>query len=474
MIKVAFASPPLGFKERYGGMAPFGSNMPSLALLSLAAAARQAGFKSGIIQADSLNISYNEILDRISRSSANCLAITATTFSINKAHELAILAKQSNKELLVLIGGNHLSALPEETMKMFPDFDIGVMNEGESTLVELLSNLNQDKQIDHIQGIVFRRKGGIVRNPRRGLIDNLDALPFPAWDLLEGFPRLYHPPFFRSKRLPAASIVTSRGCPNQCIFCSKTVFGDRVRFFSAEYIFREMELLHNKYGINDILIEDDTFLIDKKRVSDICELILNSGLDINWSCLGRVDNIEEHLLRQMKKAGCWQIGFGIESGSQDILDFTKKGINLDEAARAIRIAKKAGILTKGFFILGLPFDSPDSIKKTISFAKNSGLNDISVNFMTPLPGTMLYNKAEEYGEFNKDYSKMNLLEVVFIPKGLSRKELKKYSLYFIKTFYLRPKIIFSYFLRIIRNPSSYGKAVKLFLVFLKRVFIGLD
>ena len=470
MLRITFANPPLELKERYGRLAPLGSTMPSMALLSLAAIARKAGFESHIIPADSLNLDYNETINRISKLSSDCLAITSTTFSIHQAHRLATLAKKKDNKIVTLIGGPHISALPKETMKMFPNFDVGVLNEGEVTLIELFGALNEKKSIDQIKGIIFRKEELIVFNEARPLIKNLDDLPYPAWDLLEGFPNLYYPPLFRFRKLPAATIVTSRGCPNQCIFCSKAVFGNHIRLFSAEYVFGMIKLLHKKYGVKEILIEDDTFLILRDRVRAICDLILKNNFNISWSCLGRVDNVEEGLLKLMKKAGCWQIGFGIESASQDVLDFAKKGISLDIIKKALEITKKVGILSKGFFILGFPNDSINTIKNTINFAKKSSLNDITVSFMTPLPGTELYEKASKFGEFDNDWKKMNLLKIVFLPKGLHQEDLKKYSRVLIREFYLRPKVIFSYFLRIIQSPIYYGRIIKGFFGFLKNVF----
>lgn len=470
MFKISFVSPSIGLEERYGKLASVGSTMPSMALLSLAAVARESNFESIVIPADSLNLDYNEVLDRVFNFSSGCLGITSTTFSIYQANQLATLAKKRDKRIITLIGGPHVTALPEKTMSMFPDFDIAVTKEGEATIVELLKALSEEESIEQIKGIVFRKDGDIARTADREPIKNLDSLPYPAWDLLEGFPNRYHPPIFRFKNLPAASILTSRGCPNQCIFCSKSVFGNNVRMFSSGYVFDMIQSLHNKYGVREFLIEDDTFLVAKDRVRDICEQILKNDLKISWSCLGRVDNVEENLLRIMKKAGCWQIGYGIESGSQAVLDFAKKGINLDKVREALAITKKVGMLSKGFFILGFPNDSRETIRDTINFAKSIGLKDITVNFMTPLPGTELYQKAKDYGEFDDDWKKMNLLKIVFVPKGLSKDELERYSKVFVREFYLRPKIIFSYFLRILRHPFYFVRIVKAFWGFLNEIF----
>ncbi|MFA5357136.1 MAG: radical SAM protein [Candidatus Omnitrophota bacterium] len=460
MLKIAFVSPPLGLAQRYGRLAPLGSSMPSIALLSLAAVAKKEGFEVLIIPADSMGLDRERITERISQFQPDCLAITSTTPAIYEAHRLAERVKRLNNKITTLIGGHHISALPRETMRHFPGFDIGIVNEGELTLSELLGRLDRKEPIEPVKGIVFRGDGEIVLNDTREFIVDLDTLPYPAWELLEGFPSSYYPPFFRFKRMPAAAIVTSRGCPQQCIFCSKAVFGNHIRFFGAEYVFGMMELLRNRYGVKEILIEDDTFLVKKERARDICALILKNRLDISWSCLARVDDAEEDILRLMKRSGCWQIGFGIESGSQEVLDLAKKNINLADARRAMEIARKTGISTKGFFILGFPNDTPATLEDTAGFIRESSLSDISVSFMTPMPGTELYSRAGELGRFDDNWEKMSLLNIVFIPKGLSREQLKKYSRLLVRRFYLRPKVIFAYILRVILNPFACVRAVR--------------
>lgn len=468
MAKISFVSPPLSLRDRYGILAPLGSTMPSLALLSLASVARKAGFEVSIIPADSFDLDYEAVLKMISEFSPQYLAITATTFSIYQADELAKLAKERDNQLVTIMGGPHISAIPVETMEKFSSFDIGVVGEGEETFLELIGQVQEKKSLSGIKGIIYRENGKLVLNPNRELIKNLDLLPLPAWDLLEKFPNSYQPPIFRFKKLPAASIITSRGCPSQCIFCSRVVFGNTIRFFSAEYVFELMKTLNKKYGVREILIEDDTFFISKERIRAICDLIIKNKLKISWTCLGRVDNVEEDLLRLMKKAGCWQISFGIESGSDEVLRFAKKGANLELTKRALLVTKKAGILSKGFFILGFPNDSPETIEKTINLALKSPLNDISVSFMTPLPGSELYGKAKEFGSFDEDWHKMNLLEIVFVPKNLTKEELKKYSKILMRRFYLRPRIIWSYLIRAIKNPPILGRMIRGFFKFLGR------
>jgi radical SAM superfamily enzyme YgiQ (UPF0313 family) len=301
-------------------------------------------------------------------------------------------------------------------------------------------------------------------------IEDLDQLPFPAHDLLEGFPRLFHPPPFKMARFPAASIVTSRGCSSQCIFCDRSVFGNRCRAFSSGYIITWIKELITRYGIKELLIEDDTFVMFKSRLIEICESILREKLDLSWSCLGRVDMVTPEILKLMRKAGCWEIGYGVESGAQHILDLERKKIDLAQVEQTVVWTKEAGILTKGFFMMGHPLENEETMSKTIDFAKKIPLDDISVMMLTPFPGSELYNTAHHYGVFHDDWDKMNLLHPVFIPEGLDEEKLNSYTRKMIREFYLRPRIFWGYFLRMVRHPGTIFKILKGFYAFLTTVF----
>jgi radical SAM superfamily enzyme YgiQ (UPF0313 family) len=214
-----------------------------------------------------------------------------------------------------------------------------------------------------------------------------------------------------------------------------------------------MTELYHRFGIREFSFEDDTFITFKTRLQDICQQLIELGLDISWTCLGRVNHVTADNLLLMKKAGCWQISFGIESGSQEILHLVNKRIRLDQVRQAVRLSREAGIRTKGFFILGHPGETPETLRMTIDFALELPLDDISVCHMTPFPGTELYDRATEFGEFDPDWNAMNLLTIVFIPHGLTRNELLSAQKELIRRFYFRPRIIIDYGKRLVQNPA---------------------
>jgi len=450
---VFFATPPISMEERYGSLAGAGSSLPSLGILFLAAITRQQGFPTTLVDAAALNLASDVLLARVRTARPNVLGLSATTFSIYHAAAFAARVREILPDILVVIGGPHVSAAPLETMERFPEFDLAVVGEGESTIVELLRAVGNDSGLDEIAGIVVRREGAIHSTGRRDFITDLDQLPYPAWDLVEGFPGLYPPATFKVRKLPAASLVTSRGCPNRCIFCDRSVFGSNCHAFSTEYVIGMIRHLAEQFGIREFSFEDDTFITFKKRLVAICQAIIALGLDISWTCLGRVNSIDAEVLALMKKAGCWQISFGIESGSQEILTTIHKNVTLEQIRRGVALCREAGILSKGFFIVGHPGETRHTLKQSLDFALELPLDDISVTMLTPFPGTEIYDRASEFGEFDSDWSRMNLLNTVFIPFGLTREELELHQRTMMKQFYLRPRIVLGYMRRLAANPA---------------------
>ena len=453
MQKVFFTTPPLSLEKRYGSFAGGGSSAPSLGILMLAAVARNDGCTGTVVDASALSLTESELLRRLADVRPEILCISSTTLAIGNANSFAGEAKRLLPALIVIVGGPHVTATPLETMTRYPAFDMAVIGEGESTLVELLRALRTGSSATAVPGLIVREGSTLRDTGRRPFITDLDSLPFPAWDLLEGFPECYLPAPFKVQQLPAATLVTTRGCPNTCIFCDRSVFGTSCHAFSAEYVVRQMTELHHRYGIREFSFEDDTFITFKTRLVEICERLIALRLDLSWTCLGRVNHVTADNLRLMKKAGCWQISFGIESGSQEILTLINKKIGLDQVRQAVHLCREAGIRSKGFFILGHPGETPETLKTTIDFALALPLDDISVCHMTPFPGTELYERAAEFGEFNSDWSAMNLLSVVFIPRGLTRDDLQSAQKELIRRFYFRPRIMFDYGKRLARNPA---------------------
>ena len=453
MLNIFFATPPLSLEKRYGSFAGGGSAAPSLGILMLAAVARDDGCDCTVVDASALALSEPELLERLGTARPDILCLSSTTLAIFNASAFAAAAKRLCPNLIVVIGGPHVTAAPRETMERFAAFDIAVVGEGELTLVELLRALKDTKTPSTVSGLLCREGEALRDTGRRPFITALDSLPSPAWDLLEGFPARYLPAPFKVQQLPAATLVTSRGCPNTCIFCDRSVFGSSCHAYSADYVVRQIVELHRRYGIREFSFEDDTFITFKTRLKEICERLIELKLDISWSCLGRVNHVTPENLRLMRKAGCWQISFGIESGSQEILSLINKRVTLDQIRQAVRLSREAGIRSKGFFILGHPGETRETLQMTIDFALELPLDDISVCLMTPFPGTELYARAAEFGEFDPDWGNMNLLNVVFVPHGLTREDLESAQKELIRRFYFRPRIVADYGKRLLHNPA---------------------
>ncbi len=466
MTKIVLVNPPLKGEERYGTLATGGVYMPPLGLASLAAFIRKQGHSVKIVDCCALNLTLTDSAKAILSCDPEVVGITAATVSISKAAALAKILKEKNKNLRIIVGGSHISALPEETMKAFPQLDIGVIGEGELTTAELLNSFNNSECLDSIGGIIFRSNDSLKLNARRTFIEDLDSLPFPAWDLLPDLNKYYRPSCFGFKKLPVTSLITLRGCPMRCTFCSETPFAKTCRMHSPRYVVDMMKLLKHQYNIKDFMIYDGTFGINQPRLVSLCNLIIKEKLNIVWSCNGRIDLMSPEILRLMKHAGCWLIAYGIESGSQRILDFLQKDINLPKASQVLEWTKKEGILTKGYFMIGSPTEDEESINSTLSFALRNNLDVITVNYFTPLPGTLDYKRAALYGQFNNNWELLNHHNIVFIPSGLTAEIITSYRQKIVKKFYLRPKIIFRY----IMLPFSPGSFKIIFLGIFAFVF----
>ena len=441
-------------EERYGTLAKAGSRLPPVGLCNLAAVAAKAGVEVSIIDAPALGLDTKTTYETMMEFHPDLIGITAVTISVNNAAKLAKYIKDRNTAAPVILGGPHVTAVPEETLSRFPDIDIAVLGEGEETFLELIKKLDNGTNLEKIQGIAFHRNGDIVRSAPRPFIQDIDVLPLPAWGMLPGFPEAYSQSAMRSHRYPTASLITSRGCYGKCTFCDTVCFGRKIRNHSPEYVIKMIKALIDGYGVKDVSFYDDNFVAYPKRISQICEMIIREKLDITWSCDSRIDNIKSpDQLTLFKRAGCWEICYGIESGNQKILDEVKKNITLDKIKRVVEWTDEAGINVKGFFMMGLPLETEESINETIQFAKQLPLTNAHVTFTTPLPGSELYSTARQYGTFDDDWAKMNMWNPVFIPHDVSEELLLKSKKRFFREFYLRPGIIFRY-LKMIRQPRQ--------------------
>lgn len=468
--RIIFINPPVDTTE-YDWEYGLGSRLPPIGLCSLAASVRKYGFEVAILDAYNLGLSTQATVKKIMEFSPTHVGITASTSYVFFAAKLAKMIREDQHQIVTIIGGSHLSAMPHETMEKFPDFDIGVIGEGEETIVELLNLPPSLLGLDKVRGIIYRGQDGALKKTQpRPYLDDLDKLPYPAWDLLQGFPSYYRPSPTNYKRLPIASLVTSRGCPYQCTFCDRTVFGNRYRSFSADYIIGLVKELKYKYGVGEIAFYDDTFTVNGLRLDKICEYFIKNDLKLFWSCLGRVDLVDSKKLKLMKRAGCWLISYGIETASQKILDLYQKKISLLQIKEAIKITKDEGIHTRGFFMIGNPLETEDTIAQLRDLLRRMPLDDIHIGFFTPLPGSELYKSADKYGRFSRDWRAMDRYALNFIPKSLNKDLLLKYKSKLYRSFYLQPTKLLRYFI-LLFNPKRTLEILSRGLIFLKLIII---
>ncbi len=449
MNKILFLNPPLTIQERYGSLASAGAMEPPHGLTYLASVLREKGRDVCILDAEALRLSERETIEKIASLAPDILACTAVTLSIQRAATIAAAVKEKRPNITTIVGGVHLTSQPRETMHLFPGFDYGVVGEGEHTLTELVSALADNVDTSRIQGIVSR-DGDLLRQASpRPFIKELDTLPLPAWDLLPPLARYYYLAPQSVRNTPSTSLITSRGCTGRCIFCDTGVFKNVCRAHSAEYIIDMIRTLYHRFGIREILFEDDNFMLFRRRLQKLTELLLREAPAISWSCLARADMMPDRpALNAMMRAGCWQILIGIESGCQEILDFEKKGITLEQIEDAVHRARDCGMKTKGFLMVGHPMETAETIERTLQFVTRIPLDDISVTFFTVFPGAPIWKEAPRYGRVIADFNKMSVFHPTFVPEGFTVEKLDQCARHVLKRFYLRPRIILSYLRRI--------------------------
>jgi radical SAM superfamily enzyme YgiQ (UPF0313 family) len=453
--KIVLINPPYSFwspEKNY--LRPFIGNLPSVGLLSLAAVLRERGYAVKIVESASLGLSFTQTLENILQENPRYLGFTCTTASVENAARIARAIKEKYPRILTFVGGPHITAVPEKTFRRYPAFDYGVVGEGEMAFLDLLEVVEESGRIKSVESAVFREGEEVMVNPRRRFIEHLDRLPFPAYDLLPFFPARYRPPFLNYLNGPSASLTSSRGCPQACTFCDRSVFGSHYRYFSEEYLFELISHLCQKYGIQHLVFADDQFAASRARLIRLCEKMAEGNLKIRWNCDARADSVDPDLLKLMKRAGCWMISFGIESGSQEILHGLRKGFELERVERAVHWTKEAGIRAKGLFMIGYPQETEGTLGQTLSLLLRLPLDEMNLSFLTPYPGTEIYPQARSSPGFVEDWSRMNAMNPMLTPPSLSARALEKAYSRILRKFYMRPGLTFSYLKLLIRSPEN--------------------
>ncbi|MFA4903589.1 MAG: radical SAM protein [Desulfobaccales bacterium] len=423
----------------------FVSYQQPINLAYLAAAVIKAGFSAEIWDYSIGEFVENDFLNRIRESNPFAIGVHCKTFSIIQGHYLAEIIKKHFSGIMTIVGGPHSSALPIDTLTEFPHFDIVVIGEGEATIAELCRAISSGNDLKNVNGLAFREGGTAVCTEKRELIKNLDELDYPARHLLaRSTPGNRHP----TRGISPANhnvteIFTSRGCPGKCIFCAVNIsYGNCVRFRTVDNVLGEIEECISRYKYNHIIIQDDTFTLNKKRVSSILDGFRRLGLS-SWSCDSRVDTVNEEMLQEMAASGCKKISFGVESGSDRILKLIKKNITVEQVKRTVALAKRAniGIVECTFMIGSHPDETYDDVQATWRLIKELSPDIIAVSVIVPYPGTEVYRLMEERGYINtKNWSDFQVIGATpgWHTANFSALELVRLQRKFINQYYFSP------------------------------------
>ena len=383
--------PPARLSIDFGGSfrKDYGGHELELGLLYIASFLEKQGMLVYFVDMTLHNEAEQRLIDVLRHNNFDFIGMTAYTNSIITANRIAGVIRQYSKAKIT-VGGAHASALPVETLEMFKNFDYLVYGEGERPFTDLVTG----SDVSDIKGLVWRKSGAVIQNPPQEPIEDLDNLPFPARHLVDV--DKYIPIPSNYYRLPSTGILSSRGCPYQCTYCGRagTRFKDRVKFRSIDNVIEEIKSCISDFGIYDLRFYDDVFTAPKKRVMEFCEKLLHEDIKITWNCYARVDTVDKEMLLAMKKAGCRNIKYGVDFGTQKWMTQAKKYTTLEQAEEAISSTKKIGIAAKASFMIGMPGETVDEIKETINFALKLNPTYATFNIFTPLPGSQLFDEAK--------------------------------------------------------------------------------
>jgi anaerobic magnesium-protoporphyrin IX monomethyl ester cyclase len=423
---------------------------PSLGVASIIGSVRRDFSDVGFIDAHAGRLSLGKTVKRVLDFKPDVLAVSALTIQINDAADVVATLKKAGLKAQVIIGGPHASKIPEETLREFPCFDFAGAGEGEELMREFLAAIGAGGDGSSIRGLYARRDNAVASPENRPFIDDLDALPFPDWSQIrwENYRALFA---LKSHGIREVPVAFTRGCPFQCIFCAK-IMGNRVRKRSVARVVEEIERDVDLYQARQILFTDETFTVDRASIIALSEEMRRRSLEkkISWICNTRPDLADEELLTHMRDAGCGLINFGVDSLEEESLRAMNKGSSIENAFQAVRTCRKLGIRTEAAYLLGMPTDTKDSIRKTIRAAAKIDSDFATFAILVPFPGTEIMDMAEK-GEgglvlLSRDwrlYGKQ--LGHALETRNLNRRALEALQRAAYYHFYLRPRRILSIF-----------------------------
>ncbi|MBN1354910.1 cobalamin-dependent protein [bacterium] len=439
-------------KERYGDLLEAGAVYPSMGLAYIASAALMDGHRVSVLDAEACHLTFDDIADRIRDELPDIIGMQTFCANLSRCYRVADTAKSIDPGIQVVLGGVQVTLFPQEQFE-HPSIDIVVRGEGERAFRAYLSAMRDNGKLEDVPGISYRDGNGrIISNPKPQLIESLDDLPFPALHL---FPmnRYHSSAQLRGRR--TLHLLTSRGCPYNCSYCSgDLIFGRSFRFRSPGKVIEDIRKMIDDFGIDGIQFYDETFTVNRERVFALCDALDEAGLALPWTCFTRVDCVDETLLMRMKRSGCYQIFFGVETGVPRLLELIRKQTTLNQAREAFRLTRKIGIETVASFMLTLPTETEVETWQSVRFGLELDPDYVYWLTFVPYPGTELSEFCLTSGTItNKDPTTYNVFnEIIYIPENRTEEEIKRTVARAYRNFYLRPKYILRQLHRLLKLP----------------------
>jgi anaerobic magnesium-protoporphyrin IX monomethyl ester cyclase len=443
-MDILLINPPWEIRRKQNIWRTVASVMPALGLAWLAAVLEERGHNVQILDAHAESMDIDAAGRWVeSHGPFRIVGLTATTPLIGNALRLADIVKTQDPSTKIILGGVHPTVLPEEVLGN-ASVDMVVRGEGERTLLAIA----EEAPVESIAGVSYRLDEQVHHNPEREFIKDLDSLPFPAYHLLPM--SRYRPATGAAKRLPATSVLATRGCPGTCTFCYR-MFGRSLRYRSGQKIAEEVALLIDRYGIKEVCFYDDTFPAVKKVVRSFCQSVADMKLDLTWSCFSRIDTFDDDTFRMMKEAGCHQVMFGVETCDPVVAANIKKKIDSERVQWVVKACQKIGLDVRLAFLLGSPGETRESMEESIRFAIRLSPDLAQFNIVTPFPGTEMFNWADKNGYLvTKNWDDYDLSNPVMELPSVSSETVLNYYRKAYRQFYLRPSFILNRIRKIVR------------------------
>jgi radical SAM superfamily enzyme YgiQ (UPF0313 family) len=425
-----------------------GSNTFPYGVACIAAYMRDRGHKVYYLEPNLENISFSDYKQYLISKNIELVGIGSTTLQIGKTLKTFEKIKKINPKIITVLGGIHGTIMPKETLKESGFVDYIVLGEGEKPFNNLVNFLEHKGKIKlkNINGIAYREKGKIIVNPPN--FDDMlkpEEMPFPAYDL---FPmNKYVAQITYAKTFPSYSLLCSRGCVFRCAFCNACdVFGGRVRYRPVDTVIEEILYLKQKYNAKGLFFQDSTFTCNNQWVKEFCKKMIEKRINIPWACGSRTDTVNEELLRLMKRAGCWEISFGIESGNQKSLDLINKKTTVEQNTKILKLSMKTGIYTFANYILCLPGETKEDVLNTIRYAKKMATPMALFYLPIPFPKTALWDICKKKGILreNAPWEEFNAWDIsnpVYINPLIGKEEMKRLLNYAFTSYYRTPSVI---------------------------------